>query len=250
MASAASWSRSPRASPRADMKCISSRHGIRRSRRRKVEDGVCVPLLSATRPCLAERLRLCGGAARRHRRCGRPRGPPRRWRWPPAGSRRGAWRPNGARRCMHGHWVIPGGVIAAAAAPALPLVVSLHGSDVFVAERTGRRAQRGRARAFHRAAGSRRAATTCGTRAIALGADAARSKRCPTASIPAVRARAPPRARDPCAALGTRRRTRHLRGRPPRPQEGIRIPDRRGLATLQPAMPSIRVLIAGAGDLR
>jgi glycosyltransferase involved in cell wall biosynthesis len=37
---------------------------------------------------------------------------------------------------MHGHWVVPGGVIAAAARPALPLVVSLHGSDVFVAEKT------------------------------------------------------------------------------------------------------------------
>jgi glycosyltransferase involved in cell wall biosynthesis len=36
---------------------------------------------------------------------------------------------------MHGHWVIPGGAIAAWARPALPLVVSLHGSDVFVAER-------------------------------------------------------------------------------------------------------------------
>ena len=37
---------------------------------------------------------------------------------------------------MHGHWVIPGGVTAAAAAPSLPLVISLHGSDVFVAERS------------------------------------------------------------------------------------------------------------------
>jgi glycosyltransferase involved in cell wall biosynthesis len=37
---------------------------------------------------------------------------------------------------MHAHWVVPGGVIAAAARPSLPLVVSLHGSDVFVAERT------------------------------------------------------------------------------------------------------------------
>src|SRR3954447_25567595 len=35
---------------------------------------------------------------------------------------------------MHGHWVIPGGPIAAAAAPGLPLVISLHGSDVYVAE--------------------------------------------------------------------------------------------------------------------
>lgn len=36
---------------------------------------------------------------------------------------------------MHGHWVIPGGITAAVAAPSLPLVVSLHGSDVFIAER-------------------------------------------------------------------------------------------------------------------
>src|SRR5438552_11482911 len=51
---------------------------------------------------------------------------------------------------MHGHWVVPGGVIAASARPALPLVVSLHGSDVFVAERAAvpRLAAR---RVFHRA---------------------------------------------------------------------------------------------------
>jgi glycosyltransferase involved in cell wall biosynthesis len=36
---------------------------------------------------------------------------------------------------MHGHWVVPGGITAAIAAPQLPLVISLHGSDVFVAER-------------------------------------------------------------------------------------------------------------------
>ena len=47
---------------------------------------------------------------------------------------------------MHGHWVVPGGVTAALAAPALPLVVSLHGSDVFVAEthRARRGSRRGR----------------------------------------------------------------------------------------------------------
>ena len=48
---------------------------------------------------------------------------------------------------MHGHWVVPGGVTAALAAPALPLVISLHGSDVYVAEtlapaRAGRAARR------------------------------------------------------------------------------------------------------------
>lgn len=36
---------------------------------------------------------------------------------------------------VHGHWVVPGGVIASYAAGPRPLVVSLHGSDVFVAER-------------------------------------------------------------------------------------------------------------------
>jgi glycosyltransferase involved in cell wall biosynthesis len=37
---------------------------------------------------------------------------------------------------MHGHWVVPGGFMARlAAAPGVPLVVSLHGSDVYVAER-------------------------------------------------------------------------------------------------------------------
>ena len=37
---------------------------------------------------------------------------------------------------LHGHWVVPGGAIAAlAAATDLPLAISLHGSDVYVAER-------------------------------------------------------------------------------------------------------------------
>jgi glycosyltransferase involved in cell wall biosynthesis len=74
---------------------------------------------------------------------------------------------------MHGHWVVPGGVIAATARPALPLVVSLHGSDVFVAERTG--PARAAARYVFARAG---AVTACSDdlarRAIALGADSSR----------------------------------------------------------------------------
>jgi glycosyltransferase involved in cell wall biosynthesis len=71
---------------------------------------------------------------------------------------------------MHGHWVIPGGVIAAYARPELPLVVSLHGSDVYLAERAGfaRRAARA---VFQRA----RVVTACSAdlanRAVALGAE-------------------------------------------------------------------------------
>lgn len=74
---------------------------------------------------------------------------------------------------MHGHWVVPGGVIAAAARPDLPLVVSLHGSDVFVAERTG--VARSAARQVFARAG---AVTACSDdlaqRAIAIGADRGR----------------------------------------------------------------------------
>ena len=75
---------------------------------------------------------------------------------------------------MHAHWVIPGGVIGAAAAGSIPLVISLHGSDVFVAERHA--AARVAARtAFQRA----RWVTACSedlrSRAIAIGAAAERS---------------------------------------------------------------------------
>jgi phosphatidyl-myo-inositol dimannoside synthase len=74
---------------------------------------------------------------------------------------------------MHGHWVVPGGAIAAAARPALPLVVSLHGSDVFVAERAA--VARSAARQVFGRAG---VVTACSgdlaRRAVALGAAADR----------------------------------------------------------------------------
>src|SRR5687768_9963525 len=75
---------------------------------------------------------------------------------------------------IHAHWVIPGGVIGAAAARSIPLVISLHGSDVFVAERhqVARLAARA---AFNRA----RWVTACSedlrARAVGIGADAQRS---------------------------------------------------------------------------
>jgi glycosyltransferase involved in cell wall biosynthesis len=75
---------------------------------------------------------------------------------------------------MHGHWVIPGGITAALAAPEVPLVVSLHGSDAFVAERFA--PARLAARIALRRAG---AVTACSadlaTRAIRLGADPGRT---------------------------------------------------------------------------
>lgn len=74
---------------------------------------------------------------------------------------------------MHGHWVVPGGVIASAAMPSLPLVVSLHGSDVFVAERT-RIAGAAARRVFHRSGAVTACSRDLADRAIALGADAER----------------------------------------------------------------------------
>ena len=74
---------------------------------------------------------------------------------------------------MHGHWVVPGGVIAAAARPALPLVVSLHGSDVFVAERTAV-ARRAAKLVFRRAGFVTACSQDLAGRAVALGAAADR----------------------------------------------------------------------------
>src|SRR5687768_16511649 len=75
---------------------------------------------------------------------------------------------------VHAHWVIPGGVIGAAAAGSVPLVISLHGSDVFVGERHALARIAART-AFNRA----RWATACSedlrSRAPALGADERRS---------------------------------------------------------------------------
>ena len=78
-----------------------------------------------------------------------------------------------AATIMHGHWVVPGGIMAALAAPSLPLVISLHGSDVYVAETFAP------ARAAARAALSRAGAiTACSEdlrrRAVAIGADPVR----------------------------------------------------------------------------
>jgi glycosyltransferase involved in cell wall biosynthesis len=74
---------------------------------------------------------------------------------------------------MHGHWVVPGGVIAAAAQPRLPLVVSLHGSDVFVAERTPPAGAAAR-RVFARAGAVTACSEDLARRAVLLGANASR----------------------------------------------------------------------------
>ena len=70
---------------------------------------------------------------------------------------------------VHAHWVIPSGVIGAAAAQRRPLVISLHGSDVFVAERHGLAGLAARA-AFQRAAWVTACSHDLRSRAVRLGA--------------------------------------------------------------------------------
>lgn len=76
---------------------------------------------------------------------------------------------------VHGHWVVPGGITAALAAPQLPLVVSLHGSDVFVAETVTFARLAARA-TFARAGAITACSDDLARRAIALGADPARTE--------------------------------------------------------------------------
>ena len=109
--------------------------------------------------------------------------------------------------------------------PALPLVVSLHGSDVFVAERV---ALAGTSQARVRRARGYRLQRRSGERAIGLGADAARWSSFPTASTPVSSAPDDERAPAGRALLGRRRRcAAGLRDRPVREEKGFRISDRR-----------------------
>jgi phosphatidylinositol alpha-1,6-mannosyltransferase len=75
---------------------------------------------------------------------------------------------------MHGHWVIPGGAIGATATRELPLVISLHGSDVYVAERHAI-AGRVAGHAFARAGWVTACSADLRSRALRLGADEQRS---------------------------------------------------------------------------
>lgn len=160
-----------------------------------------------------------------------------------------AWRVATKRRAtvMHGHWVIPGGVMAAAAAGSLPLVVSLHGSDVFVAERNamiGRIARRVFARAG--------AVTACSDdlhqRALALGARPASTTTVPY-GVDTERF-----APDATCREAVRRQLGI--GEAPLVFTAGRLVSKKGFeflidATreLQTAMPGVRVVIAGDGDL-
>lgn len=149
---------------------------------------------------------------------------------------------------MHGHWVVPGGAIAAAAAGRRPLLVSLHGSDVFVAERSAvaRRAARWTLR---RAGWVTACSDDLRARAVALGADPARIETVPY-GVDLARF-------TPDAAV--RREVRAARGAGDAPMifTAGRLVSKKGFeylidaaAVLAAEFPALRVFIAGDGDLR
>jgi glycosyltransferase involved in cell wall biosynthesis len=149
---------------------------------------------------------------------------------------------------MHGNWVIPGGVIAAAAAGRLPLVVSLHGSDVFIAERHALMGAAAR-RVFQRAARITAPSDDLCGRAARLGADPARLRTVPY-GVDSERF-------APNAAV--RRAVRHelALGDEPVIVTAGRLVRKKGFEylidaarTLAASHPTARVLIAGEGDLR
>ncbi len=148
---------------------------------------------------------------------------------------------------IHAHWVIPGGVLGALARGRRPLVVSAHGSDVFVAERVGLARQAARA-VLRRAAWVTACSDDLRQRAVALGAPPDRIETVPygvdtTRFAPNAVARQAVRAR-----LGV--------GETPLVVAAGRLVSKKGFeylvdaaAALHRRHPAIRVAIAGEGDL-
>jgi len=148
---------------------------------------------------------------------------------------------------LHGHWIVPGGVIAAAAG-SQPLVVSAHGSDVFVAERNGA-AKFAARRVLQRAAWITACSDDLRTRAIALGAPTDRTETVPYgvdttrfAPNPTVRAQV--------------RRELNLPADAPVVVTAGRLVHKKGFeylidaaGPLRARFPELRLVIAGGGDL-
>jgi glycosyltransferase involved in cell wall biosynthesis len=150
---------------------------------------------------------------------------------------------------VHGHWVVPGGAIAAAAAGPRPLVISLHGSDVYVAER---HAVVGRAARW--AFGKAGFVTACSEdlrqRALRLGARDAASATIPY-GVDAGRFAPNPDARTRLrAAWGIPADATVVlaAGRFVRKKGFEHLID--AVGRLAPAYPSLRLVLAGDGDLR
>jgi glycosyltransferase involved in cell wall biosynthesis len=148
---------------------------------------------------------------------------------------------------MHGHWVVPGGALAATAAPSLPLVVSLHGSDVFVAERV-KIAGRVAHAVFARAGFVTACSADLARRAIALGAPVERTEVVPYGvDID--------RFRPDEAARASTRAALHADSGVPLIAAAGRLVRKKGFEYLLAALPQVGtapapvLAIAGSGDL-
>jgi phosphatidyl-myo-inositol dimannoside synthase len=149
---------------------------------------------------------------------------------------------------VHAHWVIPAGVIGAAAAGRRPLVISLHGSDVFVAERHRFARQAARA-AFRRAAWVTACSEDLRRRAVRLGAAPDRTAVVPY-GVESQRFKPDRRAR----AQG--RATLGVTDDVPLVFAMGRLVEKKGFeylidaaALLKHDYPTLRIVIAGEGDL-
>jgi glycosyltransferase involved in cell wall biosynthesis len=149
---------------------------------------------------------------------------------------------------IHAHWVIPGGVMAMLGRRGLPMVVSLHGSDVFVAERVGL-AGRAAHTVFDRAGWVTACSDDLAARAISLGA---RRDRIETVPYGVDTRRFAP---DPAARQQVR--AQFGIGDHPLVFSAGRLVRKKGFEHLIDAVagaqrdtPNLRLIIAGDGDLR
>jgi glycosyltransferase involved in cell wall biosynthesis len=149
---------------------------------------------------------------------------------------------------VHGHWLLPSGAVATAVAGSRPVVISLHGSDVYVAERqpVARRVAR---LALQRAGWITACSDDLRDRAIRLGASPDRIVTVPY-GVDAVRFK-------PDAAVRAAVRQRHGVGdSQPVLLTAGRFARKKGFeylidaaALLRATWPRLQVWIAGGGDL-
>jgi glycosyltransferase involved in cell wall biosynthesis len=149
---------------------------------------------------------------------------------------------------LHGHWLIPNGVVVSSAGLSLPVVVSLHGSDVFVAERLWP-ARHAAQRTFGRIDWITACSHDLGSRTAALGAAADRITVIPY-GVDASRFCPDPASREAI------RRQYGIAGDVPVLFTAGRFVRKKGfehlidaVAGLTPRWPKLRLLIAGGGDL-
>jgi glycosyltransferase involved in cell wall biosynthesis len=149
---------------------------------------------------------------------------------------------------LHGHWLIPGGAVTTAAGTGLPVVTSLHGSDVFVAERHA--VARAAARfALRRVDWVTACSDDLRDRTIALGASADRIETIPY-GVDVDRFRPDADSRAACRlalGIGPGEVMLFTAGRLVRKKGFEYLIDAMG--GIAPRCPGARLVIAGSGDL-